>query len=219
MDWEKSPLEKCSTRCQTLLGQCNEHRFVFFWIPNLEFFFRRRQASPVPPRLQVQPWEDKGETWPLQLVQVETNLNAISVWRESVRVGLIFFLEKKWPLRASLPDWFEPWDPSGPIFQKVLNFRWEHHNKSATKKLKRQARPPISDQINISTTHDKAQSVVWRRRVKGHLCLRHFLPLPGFDCHGRQVRKALKIIIHTGLYPWQPFKHFTNSKVLRFSEN
>ena len=48
-----------------------------------------------------------------------------SVWRESVRVGLIFFLEKKWPLRASLPDWFEPWDPSGPIFQKVLNFRWE----------------------------------------------------------------------------------------------
>merc|ERR1712013_185632 len=40
--------------------------------------------------------------------------------------------------RASLPDWFEPWDPSGPIFQKVLNFR-------------------------------------------------HFLPLPGFDCHGRQV--------------------------------
>ena len=33
--------------------------------------------------------------------------------------------EKNGPLRASLPDWFEPWDPSGPIFQKVLNFRWE----------------------------------------------------------------------------------------------
>ena len=113
--------------------QCNEHRFAFFWIPHFGSFFRRRQASPVPPRLQVQPWEDKGENWPLQLVQVETNLNAISVWRESVRVGLIFFLEKKWPLRASLPDWFEPWDPSGPIFQKVLNFRWEpqkSHKKS-----------------------------------------------------------------------------------------
>jgi len=40
--------------------------------------------------------------------------------------------------RASLPDWFEPWDPSAPIFQKIINFR-------------------------------------------------HFLPLPGYDCHGRQV--------------------------------
>ena len=99
MAWEKSPFEKCSTRYQTLLRQCNEHWFAFFGIPSLESFFRRRQASPVPPRLQVQPWEDKGETWPLQLVQVETNLNAIyilfSVWRESVRVGLIFVLEKK----------------------------------------------------------------------------------------------------------------------------
>jgi len=46
--------------------------------------------------------------------------------------------------RASLPDWFEPWDPSAPIFQKILNFR-------------------------------------------------HFLPLPGYDCHGRQV-----ILLRTG---------------------
>ena len=35
------------------------------------------------------------------------------------------FLEKMCyrSLRASLPDWFEPWDPSAPIFQKILNFR------------------------------------------------------------------------------------------------
>ena len=32
---------------------------------------------------------------------------------------------KRWheSLRASLPDWFEPWDLSAPIFQKILNFR------------------------------------------------------------------------------------------------
>ena len=66
--------------------QCNEHRFAFFWIPHFGSFFRRRQASPVPPRLQVQSWEDKGETWPLQLVQVETNLNAMSYFLSGGKV-------------------------------------------------------------------------------------------------------------------------------------
>ena len=87
--------------------------------------------------------------------------------------------------------------------------------RNLQKKAKKQARFPIRDQTNTSTTHDKAQSVVWRRRVKGHLCLRHFLPLPGFDCHGRQV-KDFQGSSPPACNHGSPNKPFSNSNILRF---
>ena len=108
MAWEKSPLEKCSTRCQTLLGQCNEHRFAFFGIPNFRVFFSddakllqflrgcKFSLERTKEKLDLYNSCRSKLTWMLYVL--------FSVWRESVRVGLIFFLEKNWFTQGQ-PSW------------------------------------------------------------------------------------------------------------------
>ena len=84
---DKSPhLKNARQGAKLFLDSAMSTDLHFLGFPIYESFFRRRQASPVPPRLQVQPWEDKGETWPLQLVQVETNLNAMSYFLSGGKV-------------------------------------------------------------------------------------------------------------------------------------
>ena len=122
MAWEKSPLEKCSTRCQTLLGQCNEHRFAFFGIPNFRVF-----CSDDAKLLQFL----RGCKFSLERTKEKLDLYNSCRSKLTWMLYLIFCLEGKCKGRSDFLSG-EKMTPSGPAFLTGLS-RGTHRGQFSRK--------------------------------------------------------------------------------------